>query len=760
MAQKDKSLVIVESPTKSKTLKKFLGKGFSIEATLGHIKDLPKKKLGVDIENNYEPVYEVIPGKDKVINALKKAAGKASVIYLAPDPDREGEAIAKHVAEILDNGYGDVRRATFNEITEKAVKDAIKNAGKIDKNKVSAQQARRVLDRIVGYKVSPVLWKTISRRLSAGRVQSVALRLICEREDEIEAFKPDEYWSITADFKAPKGNFKAKLHSIKGKKFKLGNQKETDETVAGIKEESFSVHDVKIETKSRNPQPPFITSTLQQEAARRLRFSAKRTMRVAQSLYEGVEMGDAGSVGLITYMRTDSLRLSGEALAGAKGIISANFGKEYLAPKSRQFKNKNKAQDAHEAIRPTYFDYDPGQIKQYLSRDQYRLYTLIWNRFLASQMAPAKILQTRIDSKGGIYVFRATGSRIKFDGFLKVYEDIKEENGKENGNQKLPEVEKGESLKLVGVEPKQHFTKPPPRYSEASLVKELESKGIGRPSTYAQIIDTIRQRKYAEIEQRRFLPTELGRTVNKVLTENFDRIFNVEFTAEMENELDKVEYGDYDWRKVIDDFYNPFSENLKEVEKRKDEIKKSTIKATGIKCDKCGAEMIEKWGRHGKFLACSAYPDCKNTMPIEGDDFNQSTGEKCPECEEGDLIIKNGRFGKFIACSNYPECKFTKAISLGVKCPEEGCEGELVERRSRRGKPFYSCSKYPDCKYAIWNKPVPRECPECGFAFMVEKYTKAKGNFLQCLQCKHKEFPKSDSEGESSEEKEEYANSE
>jgi DNA topoisomerase-1 len=747
LALKAKSLVIVESPTKSKTLRKFLGKGYNIQATLGHIKDLPKSKFGVDLKNNFKPDYEIIPGKDKVIKALKKAAESVSVIYLAPDPDREGEAIAYHTAEILNNNGSEIKRAVFNEITEKAVKEAIANAGDVDRNKVSAQQARRILDRIVGYKVSPFLWKTVSRRLSAGRVQSVALRLICEREAEIEVFKPVEYWSVTASFGAREGEFKAKLALIKGKKSEIGNQNEADDIVRRIKDERFAVKKVKIENKTRNPLPPFITSTLQQEAAKRFYFSTRKTMRIAQSLYEGVEIGGAGSVGLITYMRTDSVRISQGALAGVRKIITGTYGDGYLPAKSRLFKNKNKAQDAHEAIRPTYFEYSPKEIKKYLSRDQFKLYSLIWARFLASQMAPARILSTQIDCLGGDFMFRASGSQVEFDGFLKVYEDVHEENGNNSSadDQTLPKVSEGEKLDLRKVDPKQHFTKPPPRYSEASLVKELESKGIGRPSTYAQIIDTLRRRKYVEIEKRRFFPTELGQTVNKVLIENFSRIFNVEFTAEMENELDKIEFGSLDWLKVLRDFYRPFSENLKEVDKRKDEIKKSTTKSTGIKCQECGAEMVEKWGRHGKFLACSRYPECKNTMPIEGDDFNQHTGEKCPECG-GDLVFKNGRFGRFIACSNYPACKFTKAVGSGVKCPEEGCDGEIVERRSRRGKAFYSCNRYPECKFALWNKPIARKCPQCGFDFMVEKYSKVKGNYIACTRCKYTEIPNEEHE--------------
>ncbi len=739
MASAEKSLVIVESPTKTKTLKRFLGNGFDIQATLGHIKDLPKRKLGVDIENGFAPDYEIISGKNKIIERLKKSAKSATNIYLAVDPDREGEAIAQHVAEVLENDRDKIKRAVFNEITEKAVKESISAAGNIDQNKVYAQQARRILDRIVGYKVSPLLWKTISRRLSAGRVQSVALRLICKREDEIEAFKPEEFWSVTSEFKCKNGKFAAKLQKIDNRNFKIGNEKESSSIVDEVKAENFEISKLKKDRKTRNPYPPFITSTIQQDAARRLGFSAKKTMRVAQSLYEGVELGDSGSVGLITYMRTDSVRLAEEALAGARNIISGIYGDDYLPPKARRFKNKNKAQDAHEAIRPTYLEYSPQEIKKFLTRDQFRLYSLIWARFMASQMAPAKIAQTSIDCTGGRFLFRATGSRVAFDGFLKVYEDIKEKNGNgDSETQDMPEVTEGEPLKTLSVTPKQHFTKPPPRYTEASLVKELESQGIGRPSTYAQIIDTLASRKYTDIENKRFFPTELGRVVNKVLTKNFDRIFNVQFTAEMENELDKIEYGTHEWRQVLEEFYEPFLKNLKEVEQRRDEIKKETTKAAGIKCDKCGAEMVEKWGSHGKFLACSAYPDCKNTKPIEGDENNKPIGEKCPECGS-DLVAKNGRFGKFIACSNYPKCKFTKSFSTGVKCPEENCDGEIVERRSRRGKVFYSCSNYPDCKFAAWNKPVPKTCPQCGNSFMVEKHSKAKGSYLACLRCKHKE---------------------
>jgi len=741
MARNGKSLIIVESPTKTKTLKKFLGKGFEIQATLGHVKDLPKKKLGVDIENGFAPAYETIVGKGKVIDLLKKSAKSASIIYLALDPDREGEAIAQHVAEILDADPDKVKRAVFDEITERAVKEGIANAGSINKDRAFAQQARRILDRIVGYKVSPILWKTISKRLSAGRVQSVALRLICEREDAIEAFKPTEYWSISAEFKAKAGQFIANLATVDGKKIQISNNVDATKIVEEVKSEKFSIRKVKVEKKSRNPLPPFITSTMQQEAARRLYFSTQKTMRVAQSLYEGVEIGEAGSVGLITYMRTDSVRISNEALSSVRSVISQVYGKGYLPDKANHYKNRNRAQDAHEAVRPTYFEYSPQEIKIHLTKDQFKLYSLIWERFIASQMMPAQILQTSIECAGGRFLFRASGSQIVFDGFLRVYEDFKEEDANgEDGEQLLPAIKEGENLKILGVNPKQHFTKPPPRYTEASLVKELESKGIGRPSTYAQIIDTLEKRKYTEIQQRRFFPTELGRVVNKVLTNNFDRIFNVEFTAEMETELDKVELGTHNWQKVLQEFYVPFHKNLLEVEARKSEIKKETTKPTGIKCDKCGGEMVEKWGRHGKFLACSAYPNCKNTKPLDGQNGDQTTNEQCPECGSG-LVVKNGRFGRFLACSKYPDCKFTKSFTTGVKCPEEVCDGEIVERRSRKGKPFYSCSNYPKCKFAMWNKPVKQSCPQCDNSYQVEKYSKAKGNYLACPKCGYSESP-------------------
>ncbi len=732
-----KNLVIVESPTKSKTLAKFLGKDFAIKASVGHVLDLPKSKLGIDLENGFQPDYQVIKGKAPIIKELKEAAAKAKAVYLAPDPDREGEAIAYHIASKLSSLKVPIRRVTFNEITKKAVLAGIENATEIDQKLVDAQQARRILDRLVGYKVSPVLWQTIYYGLSAGRVQSVALRIICEREAEIDAFKPDEYWKFPAEFTTSKREkFEARLFKIDGEDFKVSSAEEAEKLKSDIIGQNYAVSKVDTDKKSRRALPPYITSTLQQDASIRLSFASAKTMQVAQSLYEGVEIGDAGQVGLITYMRTDSVRVADEAVAAAKKFIVENYGPEFYPETPNFYKTKKSAQDAHEAIRPTYLEYPPEQVKKYLSRDQFRLYELIWNRFLASQMAPAEFDQLTIDINGGRYQFRVTSSRVTFEGFLKVYSITAEEDPNGNGNgeaKKLPKLAAGDTVKLQDVSPTQHFTKAPPRFTEASLVKELESNGIGRPSTYAQIITTLKARKYVEVQQRRLFPTELGKTVNGILVKEFPDIFSVEFTALMEGELDKVEEGDFTWQQVLKDFYGPFSTRLHEVTSNQHEIKASMQKVSDINCDKCGKPMVEKWGRNGRFLACSGYPDCKNTQPIDAPK-DAPTDEKCELCGSP-MVIKTGRFGKFMACSAYPECKNTKPISTGMKCPKDG--GDVIERRSRYGKPFWGCANYPKCDFASWYKPVERKCPSCGSPYMVEKDTKRQGHHLACPACKH-----------------------
>lgn len=731
-------LIIVESPTKVKTLKKFLGRKFQVLATKGHVLDLPKSKLGVDLDNGFTPHYSVIHGKGQVIKDLVKEAKSRQNIYLAPDPDREGEAIAYHLSLKLDNIRGNIRRVTFNEITKNAVLKGLEDATEIDMQKVNAQQARRILDRLVGYQVSPILWQAIFSGLSAGRVQSVALRMISEREAEINEFVPKEYWSVLAEFGSDQeSRFEAKLLRIDGKEVDISSAEQADTAVNDIKNQQYRVADLVKDQRKRQSLPPYITSTLQQDAYRQVGFSTQKTMVIAQQLYEGIELGSEGPIGLITYMRTDSVRIAEEAIQSAREYIKERYGDKYLPEQPRRFKSRKRSQDAHEAIRPTETVHDPATVKKYLSPDQYKLYNLIFNRFLASQMTPAIYDQIRVDIEGTKYLFRAVDTKLVFDGFLKVYEEAKSENGNgENGQTVLPDLAKDQGLDLFEVKPNQHFTKPPPRFSEASLVKELEANGIGRPSTYAQIINTLKHRKYVELDKRRLCPTELGTVVNGLLVKHFSKIFNVEFTAVMEDELDKVEDGKDDWQKVLKDFYAPFSQNLEEVKGKLDEIKAETQKESDELCDRCGSPLIVKWGRNGQFLACSSYPDCKNTRPLDNDDNGEPVERDCPKCGEP-LIYRRGRFGKFIACSSYPDCKYTESITTGVKCPNEGCTGELSERRTSRGKLFWGCSKYPDCKYATWYKPVAKDCPACGHSVMVEKDTKRLGQHFACPSCKH-----------------------
>jgi DNA topoisomerase-1 len=747
-----KSLVIVESPAKAKTIAKYLGKNYTVKASVGHIMDLPKSKLGVDIENDFEPKYIVIKGKAPVVKELKSAAKKADRILLATDPDREGEAIAAHVAEVISGSIknAEVYRVLFNEITKKAILLAIEHPGKIDVNKVDAQQARRVLDRLVGYQISPILWKKVQRGLSAGRVQSVALRLICEREEEIKAFVPEEFWSLTAllEGKTPP-QFEAKLIKRDEEKLRVKNNEEAQKILADLQGRPYSVAKVEKKERRRNPVPPFTTSKLQQEAGRKLGFTAKRTMGIAQSLYEGVDVGKEGTVGLITYMRTDSTRVGKEAQDEARELIAGKYGKDYLPDKPPVYASAKSAQEAHEAIRPTSVMREPDVIKKYLENDQYKLYKLIWNRFVASQMNPAVIDQTSVDIKAGDYTFRATGSVVKFPGFMAVYMEEKPEDqvaDDENGEAVLPPLTEGEALTLIKLDPKQHFTQPPPRFSEALLVKTLEEKGIGRPSTYAAIISTIQDRHYVQKVENKFRPTELGVLVSDLLVNHFPVVMDVAFTARMEEELDKIEEGQMRWVEAVKDFYKPFNESL---EKAQAEMKdfKSEQTSTDITCEKCGKPMVIKWGRNGQFLACSGYPDCKNTKPFvrkENGEVEAApeeiTDEICPKCGSP-MVIKRGRFGKFLACSRYPECNHTQGMSTGVTCPEDG--GKIVERRSRFGKVFYSCSNYPACKFAIWYKPVLRPCPRCGAPFLVEKYSKKTGPYIACLkkECGYKEEP-------------------
>jgi DNA topoisomerase-1 len=741
-----KSLLIVESPAKASTLKKFLGDSFLVKASVGHVKDLPQKKLGVDIEKNFEPEYITIRGKGKILQELRAAAKKVDTVYLGPDPDREGEAIAWHIANELNgdelskkNGRK-IYRVLFHEITKNAVRKAIENPIEIDENKVYAQQARRILDRLVGYKISPILWKKVRRGLSAGRVQSVALRLICEREKEINSFVKEEYWSITANLKSTEDiPFEARLHRIGENKSEIKNESEAKFILSDLDGAAYKVTDVIKKEKKRNPVPPFITSTLQQEASRKLRFSAKKTMMIAQKLYEGLQIGDAGQVGLITYMRTDSFNLSTEALNEARNFITDRYGKDFLPDKPNFYKSKKTAQEAHEAIRPTSVLREPSAIKKFLEKDEANLYELIWNRFVACQMNPAILDSTSVDIEAKKYLFRATGSVIRFPGFLKVYEETIEaapesEQGEKEGI--LPPLKTGEMVELIKIIPEQHFTQPPPRYTEANLIKELEDKGIGRPSTYAAIISTILQRDYVEIKERRLHPTLLGSLISDLLVENFPKILDVKFTANMEEELDQIEEGKKGWIDALNDFYKPFSSDLTMAEAKMRDIKKE-VELTSEVCDKCGKNMVIKWGRFGRFLACSDYPNCKSTRPLQSEHQstrtpeNQITDEKCEKCG-APLQIKIGRYGKFLACTKYPECKFTKPISLGVSCPEDGCNGFLVERRTKKGKVFYSCSNYPKCKFASWNKPIPEKCPQCGYSFLIEKRTKGGDVEIMC----------------------------
>ena len=738
-----KSLVIVESPIKANTINKFLGKDFKVTASVGHIIDLPKSRFGINIEDGFKPQYIKIRGKEKVIKQLKKEAVDVNMIYLATDPDREGEAIAWHIASILDKDSKNIRRIEFNEITRSAISRAIESPRDIDMARVYSQQARRVLDRIVGYEVSPILWKTVYRGLSAGRVQSVALRLICEREEIIRKFVTEEFWTVKINVKGrPEETFWSNLEKIregeKYQKIKISSETEVKGHLKNINSSELNISDITTKEVKKHPAPPFITSTMQQAAARLLNYSTSRIMTVAQQLYEGVKIPGKGSIGLITYMRTDSTRVSNEALNSVREMVSKKYGESYLPEKPRFFKGKKSAQDAHEAIRPTYIGEEshPNTLKEYLSTDQYKLYNLIWKRFIASQMMPAVFDKTVVEISGGDYLFRTEGEVMKFEGYLKMYGRDLEENGDQEDIRIPVGLTKGENLELLKIDPKQNFTKPPAWYTESTLVKELDRLSIGRPSTYAQIITTVIKRKYVEKKQNKLHATELGETVNGILIKQFPDIFNVKFTANMEDELDKIASGDYKYEKVMNDFYTPFTAAIEKANKEKDKIKADLQESTGEKCDVCGREMVIRWGRNGRFMACSGYPDCKNTRPIDGPVEPQQSDEKCDKCASP-MVIKVGRFGKFLACSGYPTCKFTKPISLGIKCPKPGCNGDIFERRSRRGKIFYGCSNYPKCDFVSWNKPVNKKCDACGNNYLLTKYTKAKGNFMECPECKN-----------------------
>jgi DNA topoisomerase-1 len=731
-------LIVVESPAKAKTINKYLGKDYIVKASVGHVKNLPKSKIGVDVGKEFEADYHLIKGKGKVLEDIKKAAKEADAVFLAPDPDREGEAIAWHIAEEIGE-KGKIYRVLFNEITKNAIQEAIKHPGKLDLNRYEAQQTRRILDRLVGYMISPILWDKVKRGLSAGRVQSVSVRLICDREREIQAFVPEEYWTVTAELEGKRPPvFEARLTHIKGKKADLRNEGDSKSIVEGLKGASYIVKKVERKERKRYPSPPFITSKLQQEGARKLRFTAKKTMMMAQRLYEGVELGKEGPTGLITYMRTDSTRVAGEALASVRDFILKKYGKEYLPEKALQYKVAKAAQEAHEAIRPTSLSYTPEKVRDFLTKDEFNLYELIWNRFVASQMNPAILDQTSVDIAAGDATFRATGSVVKFPGFMSVYIEGKDTEEEEKEG-RLPELKEGEELKLIKLKPEQHFTEPPPRFTEATLVKELEEKGIGRPSTYASIISTIQEKEYVKLEKRVFHPSELGFIVTDLLVKNFPDIMDVKFTAQMEEKLDDIEEGKEKRLKVLRDFYGPFETTVKAAQKGMRDVKREEI-PTDIVCEKCGSMMVIKWGRMGQFLACSNYPECKNIRNFRRvasgkievvEEKVEVTGEICPKCGKP-MVVKTGRFGKFIACSDYPTCKTTKPLTTGVKCPDCG-KGEITEKRSKKGKVFYSCSRYPECKFATWNRPVPEICPHCSAPFLVEKYSKSEGNYLACI---------------------------
>lgn len=814
-----KNLVIVESPAKAKTINKYLGKDYLVKASIGHIKDLPSKGLGVDVEHNFEPTYELIPdskkrNNKKIVAELKKAAKEAEAIYLAADPDREGEAICQHLAEeiVPKRPRKPTYRVMFNEITKRAVNAAFEEPGQIDENLVEAQQARRVLDRLVGYKVSPLLCRTIGGRLSAGRVQSVALRMVVEREREIEQFVKTEYWTIGANLSAKlPPAFDARLFKVgeqtvktsgfdqelKKTEILINDQAQADQFVEEAQQQTFVVSEVTTKERKRNPVPPFITSKLQQEASRKLGFPVKKTMMLAQKLYEGVELGAEGSVGLITYMRTDSTRVSDAALGEVRDYIQQQYGNNYLPEKAVHYRSKKDAQDAHEAIRPTEVARTPESLAQFLKPEELKLYRLIWQRFVASQMTAAIFDQTTIDIKAGRFIFRATGSVQKFDGFLKIYQEGRDEKAEDDdeAERSLPRVEEGETLKLNSLTPEQHFTEPPPRYTEATLVKALEEKGIGRPSTYAAIMSTIQEREYVEKLQGRFHPTALGKTVNDLLIEGgFDDLFNETYTARMEEELDEIEEGKVEWTKALREFYKKFEGDLKEFQRYIKDIKEKNVPTDEVclkcntpgmvqkwgrfgpylkclnceatrdaepvaapgsdgaaassdgangseenaepeTCELCGKPMQLKRGRFGPFLGCTGYPECRNIRKIG------KTGvaapppvpldEKCP-VDGAQLVKRFGRFGEFISCSNYPKCKYIKQETVGVSCPRPGCKGEIVVKKSKRGKAFYGCSEYPNCNVVYWDKPVSETCPQCNAPFLLEKTTKKQGTFRYC----------------------------
>ena len=796
-----KALVIVESPAKAKTINKYLGRDYTVLASMGHVRDLPKSKLGVDVDDGFAPVYELLASRKKVIAELKSAAKDATDIYIATDPDREGEAIGWHLAEELGTKKKKIHRLMFNEITKKAVQEAMKHPGTIDLKMVDAQQARRVLDRLVGYKISPLLWDKVRRGLSAGRVQSVALKLICDREQAISRFVPEEYWHLFAALAGTQPpEFEAKLVKKGDETIKVGNEQQSKDVLRDLEGATYVVSSVATKERKRNAAPPFITSKLQQTA----RYPVKRTMQIAQQLYEGVELpglGVEGPVGLITYMRTDSTRVSDDALAAVREHIGTTFGAAYVPEKPNVFKTKSDAQDAHEAIRPTSMEYDPEKVRPFLSPEQYSLYRLIWNRFVASQMTPATFDETIVDITAAAYLFRVKGSVPKFPGWMATYERVPDDaaavasvdrvaptpgskdEDEDGPSGVLPPLAEGDRLELRGLRPEQKFTQPPPRFTEATLVKELEENGIGRPSTYASIIGVLQDRDYANKVEGKFKPTALGLIITDLLIKSFDDILDVEYTRSLEEDLDRIEQGKADYKGTLTTFYKKFKKDLAKAGKEMQNLKEG-IKTEEI-CDRCGKGMVIKVGKFGPFVACSGYPDCTNTRELEKSEPNAETDEtqeemcencgkpmvvkrgrfgqflactgypdckttrkiiatqggmkaakpdqildeKCPKCESN-LVIKQGRFGEFTACTNYPNCKYVKMKTTGVLCPKDG--GDIVERKSRRGKAFYGCANYPDCDFTLWKRPIAEACPECGTPFLLEKITKKAGRQLVC----------------------------
>ncbi|HKI02335.1 MAG TPA: type I DNA topoisomerase [Thermoanaerobaculia bacterium] len=744
-----KNLLIVESPAKTRTLKKFLGKQYAVEASVGHIRDLVKKDMGIGPD--YEPRYEVLAAKKDVVKKLRDAAKLADTIYLAPDPDREGEAIAWHIAEVLKDSK-DVRRVTFNEITKRAVLKALENPGTIDLQKVDAQQARRVLDRMMGFRLSPLLWEKVKQGLSAGRVQSVALKMVCDRQAEIEAFKPEEYWNLGADLRASvPPPFNARLHRIDGRKAEVGNGEDAGRIVRDLESGKFVVGKVERKESRQRPAAPFITSRLQQEAARRYGFSVKRTMALAQGLYEGREVGDRGQLGLITYMRTDSTRVADEALEGGREFIGATYGADSMPEKPNVYPSKSGAQDAHEAIRPTSFDLPPDAVREFLKEDEWKLYKLIWDRFIASQMEPAIFDVTQADIENGRYVLRASGKVLRRPGFLAVYRETPDEDAApaaEDAEGVLPALREGETLEKLKILSEQKFTQPPAQFSEATLVKALEENGIGRPSTYATILSVLTDRDYVERLEGRFRPTTLGRLVNGMLQTGFHDILNEGYTAALEGQLDRIEEGEIPWKQAVADFDLKFSKDLETAGEQMPNVKKDGVPLDEV-CPEDGSPLIMRFGRYGPFVACSNYPDCKYTRNLEevapsetsADGANGAAEEEIPPCElcGKPMALKRSRFGTFYGCTGYPECKGIRKTGpkpappkpTGVPCPECG-KGEIVEKRSHRGKTFWSCNRYPDCKFSLWKKPVIRDCPDCGANFLLEKVTKKAGAQYVC----------------------------